>query len=348
MFRKSRALRRNSAWMVAGMVAGAVLLSCGDDSDEPVDPQDNQPPEFRAVPVGSAPTVVEKATIQLTANAKDPEGAALTFAWSQVSPAAPTGVFSTPAAANTAWKAPKVTATTPFKLRLTVSDGKSQITGDVDLSITDDGQPNAAPVFGGISVASTAIAGDTLDLVASATDADGDALSFTWSQTLPASQGVFTDATKANAKWRSPAISATTGFTLQVSVTDGEATTTQTRVVSVTIPSFANDIYQDVFINNCSGCHAAGGSGGLDLVSSGAAGARINLVGVAAAASTGCSPATQRVVASQPDNSVLVKRIEGTCTAEDRMPQSNPSFFDQNPGLVTRIRSWILNGALNN
>jgi len=30
------------------------------------------------------------------------------------------------------------------------------------------------------------------------------------------------------------------------------------------------------------------------------------------------------------------------------MPRSNPTFFEQNPGLITRIRSWVLTGALNN
>ncbi len=339
MFWRKPAIRLNAAWMVAGMVVGAIALSCGNDANGPGDTPSDEPPAFRTGPASSVPSPVERTTIQLTASANDPEGAAITYAWSQVTPATPTGTFSAATSANTNWKAPKVTAATPFKLRLKISDGKNEVTGDVDITVTDDGQPNAAPAFGVISVASAAVAGDQVDLVASATDADGDALTFSWSQTLPSSQGVFADASKAIASWRSPSIASNTAFTIQVNVTDGEATTTQTRAINVAVPSFANDI-QDIFTNNCSGCHPT--EAGLNLT---LGNARAGLVGVAASASTGCG-ATVRVVAGSPDTSILVKRIEGTC--EERMPQSNPTFFDQNPGLVTKIRSWILNGALNN
>jgi hypothetical protein len=30
------------------------------------------------------------------------------------------------------------------------------------------------------------------------------------------------------------------------------------------------------------------------------------------------------------------------------MPQNDQTYFANNPGLITRIRSWILAGALNN
>jgi hypothetical protein len=30
------------------------------------------------------------------------------------------------------------------------------------------------------------------------------------------------------------------------------------------------------------------------------------------------------------------------------MPLSNPAYFDTNPGLLIRVRSWILAGAPNN
>ena len=30
------------------------------------------------------------------------------------------------------------------------------------------------------------------------------------------------------------------------------------------------------------------------------------------------------------------------------MPQNNPTYFDSNPGLIIRVRSWILAGAADN
>jgi hypothetical protein len=30
------------------------------------------------------------------------------------------------------------------------------------------------------------------------------------------------------------------------------------------------------------------------------------------------------------------------------MPSSNPQYFSNNPGLLIRVRSWILAGAVNN
>ena len=41
-----------------------------------------------------------------------------------------------------------------------------------------------------------------------------------------------------------------------------------------------------------------------------------------------------------------MRKIEGTCGT--RMPQNNQRYFVDNPGLITRIRSWILAGAPNN
>jgi hypothetical protein len=56
------------------------------------------------------------------------------------------------------------------------------------------------------------------------------------------------------------------------------------------------------------------------------------------------------VVAGQPDSSVLVWKIGGTpnTTCGGTMPQNDTGYFAMNPGMVTRIRSWILAGALNN
>ena len=58
------------------------------------------------------------------------------------------------------------------------------------------------------------------------------------------------------------------------------------------------------------------------------------------------SDETVRVAPGAPDQSELIRKMTGT-TCGDRMPRAEPTYFDANPGLVVRVRSWILAGALN-
>jgi hypothetical protein len=92
----------------------------------------------------------------------------------------------------------------------------------------------------------------------------------------------------------------------------------------------------------CTGCHAAGGRGGFDLR---AANSYASLVNVAT--QNGACNTLKRVEPNNPDNSSLVRKIEGTGCGT-RMPQDNPSYFVDNPNLLVRVRSWIQAGALNN
>jgi hypothetical protein len=134
-------------------------------------------------------------------------------------------------------------------------------------------------------------------------------------------------------------VASETAFTLRVSVSDGVAPAVQGSVqVTVTIPAYAAKV-QPVFTQNCS-CHmGAFPSGGLTLA---AGQSYADLVDVAA---TACAP-LKRVLPGDPDQSVLVRKITGN-TCGGRMPASDTGFFDRNPGLVDRMRSWILAGAAN-
>jgi hypothetical protein len=80
----------------------------------------NHPPIITGC--GAARTISEGDDTALDVQASDPEGSVLTFAWQQLAPAAPTGVFSAPMAAVTTWTAPGVMADTPFTLQVTVRD----------------------------------------------------------------------------------------------------------------------------------------------------------------------------------------------------------------------------------
>ncbi|MDX2472299.1 MAG: hypothetical protein QNL91_01185 [Candidatus Krumholzibacteria bacterium] len=103
-----------------------------------------------------------------------------------------------------------------------------------------------------------------------------------------------------------------------------------------TTVSFAADL-QPVFNATCTGCHGAGGFGGLDLTTDVA---WANLLGVE---SMGYAP-RQRVVSGNPDESVLYLKINGDPSVGGRMPQGVPLDVDT----IELFRVWIVQGALKN
>jgi hypothetical protein len=282
--------------------------------------------------------------VSLTVTASDPDGDTLTHAWEQTAPAAPAGAFSSTTVANPTWTAPTVTASSAFTLRVTVSDGKGgSAQGTVTITVAPATPQNRAPeVAATITAPSTLKAGASGTLSITATDPDGDTLTYAWSQKAPATTGTFVGGTTGtSAQWFSPAVSAETSFTFEVSVSDGKsAPVVRTVNVPVTVPLYSD--VQNVWntVSNCTGCH--GTAGGLSLA---AGSSYANLVN---ASTTRASCNTlKRVLPGNPDNSSLIRKLEGT-TCGTRMPQNNVTHFDNNPGQLILIRSWILGGALNN
>ncbi len=182
--------------------------------------------------------------------------------------------------------------------------------------------------------------GERVNLSVGASD-PGDKLTFSWSQIDPPTPlGTFVSGkTAAAAVWRPPAVGAVTPFTLEVTVSDPAGhSVTGTASVMVELPAYGASI-QPIWNSNCS-CHAgAFPSGNLSLDPGKS---HSSLVNVAAGI---CRP-QKRVLPFEPDSSVLYKKIAGTACGS-RMPPGNSTFFDSNPNLLIRIRSWILAGALN-
>jgi hypothetical protein len=103
-----------------------------------------------------------------------------------------------------------------------------------------------------------------------------------------------------------------------------------------------DDIQAVVFTPNCSsaGCHSGPTSnslpGGMDLTDADASFAA--LVGIASIQ----VPAMSRVTANDPDNSYLIRKLEGTATVGGRMPFGGAALA---PATIDDIREWITNGA---
>jgi len=294
----------------------------------------NNAPAISAGPSASATTVNEQQAITLSVTAEDPDGDPLTYAWSQTAPGSPTGTFSNPSVSNPTWTAPDVTANGTYTLRVTITDGQGGSTqGSINITVQ---KVNLAPVVSAISSSSNSLsAGDTGTFTISASDPDGDPLTISWSQTAP-SAGTFVGSTSGQStQWFSPPVGSQTPFTLSVSVTDNQAApVVRTFNIPVTVPAYT--AVQSVWSEgSCLGCH--GGNGGLNLAPNVS---RANLVNANANA---CSP-LKRVSPGDPNNSVLIRKMEGD-TCGTRMPSDMQDFFTNNPGLVVRVRSWILGGA---
>jgi hypothetical protein len=297
----------------------------------------NSPPTITAGPSASSTTIDEQTSVTLSVTAFDADGDPLTYTWTQTSPASPMGIFSSTSVANPTWTAPDVTASGTYTLRVTISDGPGgNVQGSVNITVQKVNQPPTVnPTINGPS---TLLAGNTGTFTISASDPDGDTLTYAWSQTDPPTPlGTFVGSTtSSSAQWYSPALSTETSFTLSVSVTDGQSPPeVRTITLPVTMPHYAADI-QTIW-SVCTSCH--GGSGNLNLATNSYA----NLVNTPSFGA--CVPGT-RIIPGDPDNSVLVRKISGT-TCGTRMPQNNQSYFVTNPGLLVRIRSWVLAGAPN-
>ncbi|MCY1035076.1 Ig-like domain-containing protein [Corallococcus sp. BB11-1] len=300
----------------------------------------NKPPTVSTPTATPATPIDEQQSVALAVNATDLDGDTLTYAWEQVTPGTPRGTFSAPASAQTSWKAPDVLSSGTYTLRVTVTDGKGGSTqATVDVAVQKVNQPPT--VNATLSGPATLLAGATGTFTVTASDPDGDPLTFAWSQTAPASKGTWVGgATGASAQWFSPEVATGTSFTLSVSVTDGASTpVVRSLTVFVSVPRYSTDVQGVWSSGSCTGCH--GTSGGLNLASGSSYSHLVNVNATVASCST-----LKRVQPGDPDNSALIRKMEGT-TCGSRMPQKNTAYFDQNPGLVVRVRSWILAGAAN-
>ena len=175
----------------------------------PLDPTvaGNQPPGLN--PIG-AKTVNEGQPLTFTATATDPNGNALTFSGGNL----PTGATLTPAGAFS-WT-PSFTQgqTTPYSVTITVTDNGSPVASDFETFTITVGNVNRPPVLAPIG-AKTGTEGVLLAFTATATDPDGNALTFS-------AGGLPTGATLTPAgafSW-TPATGQAGNFNVTVTVTD--------------------------------------------------------------------------------------------------------------------------------
>ncbi len=289
----------------------------------------------------AAPQVIdERGVSELSVEAATDEGRDPRYLWVQLSPPFPAGTFSSPQERTTLWVAPAVDQTTTFTLRVTITDGETRpVEAEVRVAVVDVPTVNRPPVVAeSISAPASAIAGDAIPLSISASDPDGDPLLVSWTQVSPATPGVFTGAGTLAPSWRSPDLASSTAFQFQVSISDGEnPAILRTATVQLEVPTYVAHI-QPLFDAACTGCHGgATPKGTLDLSPSASYAQLVDVLSVCGA--------IDRVEPFDPTLSSLVQKLEGT-SCGDRMPLIDLAYFDRLPGQLTRLRSWILAGAL--
>ena len=181
-------------------------------------------------------TVAEGDTVTLDGSASsDPEGADLTYVWTQTAPDSGPGsavTLDTTDPDKPTFTAPDLLATTTLTFSLTVEDGVNTSTADtVDITVTADNDAPTAVVDGDQTVAE----GDTVTLDGSASsDPEGADLTYVWTQTAPDSgpgSAVTLDTTDPDKPtFTAPDLLATTTLTFSLTVDDGVNTSTADTV----------------------------------------------------------------------------------------------------------------------
>lgn len=301
-------------------------------------PSSNQAPVIQVPPTSSNTSVQSGQAVQLSVTADDPDGDPLGYAWSQQSPATPVGAFSSLTVRNPTWSAPVVTTPTTVVLLVTIVDGEGAVvTASLSVQVAPAPQ-NRPPTVSAIAVtpaSASVIAGDPVTLKVTATDPDGDPLTYAWTQTAPALQGTFTAPTQATTLWRSPPVVSNLTFSFLVVVSDGHnPNVEQTVDVQVKVPAYQADI-QPIWNAHCTSCHPSDAQ--LDLTSGNSRGQLVDQTQVTSGACAG----QKRVDSSTPVDSSLLGWLQGTSCGEQMPVGAAPLSASE----LIRVQSWVLGGA---
>ncbi|MCA9770993.1 MAG: right-handed parallel beta-helix repeat-containing protein [Myxococcales bacterium] len=178
---------------------------------------------------GSDQSVSEGAPVTLDASASsDPDGQTLAFAWTQVS--GPAATLSDATSATPSFTAPDVAVDEVLAFEVAVTDGTATANDTVEVSVHFD---NDAPVAdAGVDLTVDEGARVTLDASAS-TDPNEQPLTFSWTQLSGPPVLAPEDITTATPSFTAPDVTADADVVVEVTVSDGELTATDSLVVHV-------------------------------------------------------------------------------------------------------------------
>ena len=176
--------------------------------------------------VSSTVSVNAGESVSVTASATDADNDPLSFSWAADSALTVSGENSNTLVIT----APSVTADKQYTVAVSVSDGEASVSRNVTVNVVapTTGE-NQAPVVA--AIADKTVAEDaSVDVAVSASDADGDALSYSW--TVPA--GLTLVGSGADVSLQAGSVDADTSYVVSVSVSDGQTATAVSFNITVT------------------------------------------------------------------------------------------------------------------
>ncbi|RKH62369.1 myxosortase-dependent M36 family metallopeptidase [Corallococcus llansteffanensis] len=194
------------------------------------------------VDAGADQEAEARTTVTLAGTATDPDGDALTYAWTQVD-----GTNVTLTGGNTAsatFTAPDVSADTVLSFRLTATANGVSVSDLVNVTVH---KANRAPTGTGGTI--TVDEGAKVTLNSNASDPDGDTLTYEWTQTGGPSVSL-TGANSPKLEFTAPQVKSDTDLTFSLTVTDSDGATTGAINYTVKVK------------NKGGGCSSTGGSVG--------------------------------------------------------------------------------------
>ena len=201
----------------------------------PPNPFANGAPQISSL-VASAGEATPGAPVELAVVATDPDNDALTYAWTATG-----GSLANAGTATPVWTAPLTDGTQT--LSVSVTDGKGGQAGmSVQLKTTSKGSAEVSTTFNNWPVVTQVVAtpgqlqpGDSSSLTVTATDVDGDALAYAWSDSCG---GSFSSTLAEAPTWTAPATMPSGGTcTLTVVVSDGRGgSTSGSLLIGINLP----------------------------------------------------------------------------------------------------------------
>ena len=182
-----------------------------------------------AVDAGPDQTVAEDSTVNLDAMVTDPDSEdTLTYSWSHNSTLAIT--LDDDSFEDPSFTAPNVSEDTPVEFTLEVYDGAATVSDKVTVTIRDS--TNTAPtVDAGADF--RILDGSEVTLNGTASDADGDTMTYSWIQTGGTPVAALTGSDTLMPTFTVPDVSSDVDLTFQLTVGDGTDTVNDTVTITV-------------------------------------------------------------------------------------------------------------------
>ena len=159
-----------------------------------------------SVEAGHAQTVLEGSEVNLNGTATDSEGDALTYLWTHNSNDLNIALANA-TSASTTFTAPQVEADTAITFTLTANDGTDTSSDSVSITVT--AHVNSLPSVEA-GHAQTVLEGSEVSLNGTATDSEGDALTYLWTHNSTVLNIALANATSASTTFTAPQVEALT------------------------------------------------------------------------------------------------------------------------------------------